>query len=180
MAIPKIWVSQDCEDSQIMRVSSSSRYIHINEVSWQPLFIAEAELAAPTKSLKLAAEFDADSFSKIRIAGYLYNETTNSVDSLSSITFRLHTVEAPGWTDTFQVEVAGTELLNSYYFAEVDLTDLPAIDYDGAATLMIEATATRLSVTYRNRIYVNHLGIYDSHTRLKKFVDFLDLTKLDE
>lgn len=180
MAIPKIWVSQDCEDSQALRISSSSRYIHINESSWQPLFITEAELTAPIKSLKLAAEFDADSFSKIRIAGYLYNETTNSVDALSSIIFRLHTVTAPGWDDVFEFEVAGSEQLNSYYFAEVDITDLPLKDYDGSSTLMIEATATRLSSTYRNRIYVNHLGIFDSHTRLKKFVDFLDITKLDE
>jgi hypothetical protein len=181
MAIPRIWVAQESDDVQALRVDSSSRYIQVNENYWQPLFQFEAELTLPTKRLKLAAELDYETFSKLRIIGYLYNETTNSIDSVSSVSFRLHTATGSGsWQDTFEVEIAGVEQFNSYYFAEVDITDLSSGIYDGSATIMIDGVATRLSDTYRDRIYVNHLGIYDSHTRLKKFVDFLDLTKLDE
>lgn len=179
MAIPRIWVSQDTGDVQILRVNSSSRYIHISDNSWSPLFQAEAELTAPILSLKVAAEFDSVTFNRIRLAAYLFNETTNAVDALASVTFRLHKVERPNWTDTFEFEVSGTQLLNSYYFSEVDLANLSGL-YDGSTTLMIEAVGTRLAKVYRNRIYVNHLGIYDSHIRLTQFVDFLDVTKLDQ
>ena len=51
---------------------------------------------------------------------------------------------------------------------------------DGDTTLMIEGVAIRSGVTYRDRIYVNHLGVYDSIIRLRNAVDFLDITKLDE
>jgi hypothetical protein len=45
---------------------------------------------------------------------------------------------------------------------------------------MIEATIIRLGLTYRERVYLNHLGIFDSVTRLKRDVDFLSISKKDE
>jgi hypothetical protein len=45
---------------------------------------------------------------------------------------------------------------------------------------MIQATIVRLGITYRDRIYVNHLGIFDNVTRLRGDVEFLEVTKKDE
>lgn len=178
--MPKVWVSQDCDDVQSLRVNSSSRYINVIDSCWQPLFAYDIMLAAPARSFKLAAELDTKTFSKLRIVGYIYNETANSVDSASSVQFNLYSVTKPGWFDTFESTITGVEQSNAYYFSEINISDFIAGIYNGDTTLMIEATAIRLTNTYRNRIYVNHLGIYSSLTRLKKFVDYLDITKLDE
>jgi len=33
--------------------------------------------------------------------------------------------------------------------------------------------------TYKNKIYINHLGVYDSIVRLKNDIEFLDISKQD-
>jgi hypothetical protein len=178
--MPKVWVSQDCDDVQALRVNSSSRYIYVIDSAWQPLFAYDATLAPPVRTFKLAAELDTTTFQKLRVIAYIYNETTNSVDSASSVSFSLYSVNQPGWIDTFESTLTGVEQSNAYFFVEINISDFISGLYNGDTTLMVEATATRLSSTYRNRIYINHLGIYSSFTKLKKFVDYLDITKLDE
>ena len=60
------------------------------------------------------------------------------------------------------------------------LSAIGSIDFQGGDSIMIEATINRLSSVYRDRIYVNHLGIYDNVTRLRGDVEFLEVTKKDE
>ena len=73
----------------------------------------------------------------------------------------------------------GSQLSNNYFYINPTVASLTPIDFFGGDTIMIEATAIRLGVTYRDRIYVNHLGIYDNVTRLRGDVEFLDLTKVN-
>jgi len=170
-------------DNQWLKVDHNSRYIENDSADWQFIFGPNSVLNTSGQVLKLAAQLDTDTLDKIRIIGYLYNPTTGNVDSAGSVTFNIYKVDditTPKWDDQFITSLSGTLQSNSYYFNDILINSLTGANLDGDTTLMIEGVATRLGITYRERIYVNHLGVYDSVIRLRNEVEFLDLTKLDE
>lgn len=147
---------------------------------WQILLGPESTFSISEQVLKVGAEFDQDDFSSLRMAAYLFQPTTGLVSSAAACQFNIYKVTGPQWIDQLITSVAGTLTFNNYFFADVPDSAISAIDMSGGDTAMIEAVVTRLDEIYRERIYVNHLGIFDSHLRLKNKVTFLELTKLDE
>ena len=125
-------------------------------------------------------EFDPNDFSSVRLAAYLFEPASGMISNAGTCQFKIFKVTTPTWTETLEATVAGVMSYNTYFFADVLDSTIPGIDLSGGDTMMVEATVTRLGETYRDRVYVNHLGIYDSHLRLKNKVQFLELTKLDE
>lgn len=180
MPVVRTWVAQDEDDAQCLRVDFAGRYIQVQDDAWQPIFGPNSALTGSDRVVRIAAEFDPVSFTKLRLAAYLYNRANASIDNASSCEFRLFVVQQPTWDDSYKFSVSGSQLPNQYFFAEANVSGFAPVEFDGAPTLMIEATVKRLTETYRDRIYVNHLGIYDSFVRLKQEVDFMDLVKLDE
>lgn len=180
MPVTRKLLAQVDDDNQVLRMDSSQRFIQNETQDWQFLFGPNSSLSTSTQILKLAAEFDQNNMDRIRIIGYLYNPVTGSVENTATCTFRIYKVSTPNWDDVLLTSVSGTQIPNTYFYKEVLLTSLPTVNFDGGDTIMIEGVATRLTNTYRDRIYINHLGIYDSFYRLKQDVDFLDITKLDE
>lgn len=184
MAIIRKWVAQDnSEENQWLKIDHASRYIVNHNPEWQPIFNANSTLNNSTQILKLAAQLDTNTLDKIRIIGYLYNPVFGSIDNAASITFKVYKVTditTPKWDDQLITTLTGILQSNSYYFKDIDISALTGTSLDGDTTLMIEGTAIRLGVTYRDRIYANHLGVYSSVIQLRNDVDFLDVTKLDE
>lgn len=180
MPITRKLVAQDTnEDNQWLKVDNAQRYIVNDSNDWQFLFGPNSEPTNSTQVLKLSAEFNKDSFDTIRFAGYLYNPVTGAVDSSASVTFSVYLVTTPQWTETLVSTFAGANTFNNYYFADINTSTLTPIDFYGGDTIMVEAVAIRLGRTYRDRIYVNHLGIFDNAFRLKQSIDFLDISKQD-
>lgn len=183
MAVIRRLVAQDDNDeNQWLKVDHDSRYIVNDMDDWQFLFGPNSVLSNSSQVLKLAAQLDTNTLDKIRIIGYLYNPTTGAVDSSSGVTFtvyRVSDITNPKWNDTLITTLNGTLQSNSYYFTDINVSALTGTSMDGDTTLMIEGVATRLGVTYRDRIYVNHLGVYESIIRLRQDVDFLNITKKD-
>jgi hypothetical protein len=184
MAIIRKWIAQDnSEENQWLKIDHSSRYIVNHSPEWQPIFSVASTLSNSAQALKIAAQLDTNTLDKIRMIGYLYNPNQGTVDNAASVTFKIFKVTditAPKWDDQLITTVSGILQINSYYFKDISISSLTGTSLDGDTTLMIEATAIRLGVTYRERIYVNHLGVYDSVLRLKKDIEFLDITKQDE
>jgi len=183
MAIERKWVAQNNSDeNQWLKIDHSSRYI-VNHVSeWQPIFNVNSTLNNSSQILKLTAQFDTTTFDKIRMIGYLYNPANGSIDNAASIIFNIYKVTditTPKWDDQLITTVTGDIQTNSYYFKDILVSALTGTNLTGDTTLMIEGVATRLGVTYRDRVYINHLGVYDSVVRLRNAVDFLDITKKD-
>jgi hypothetical protein len=176
----RILVAQDQEENQILKMDSSSRYITNDEETWQFLFGPNSALSNTSLSVKIAARFDDDTFSNIKVVGYLYDSVTASVMNAATCSFTISKVNLPSWSESVVTTLSGSQLPNSYYYINPTTASLTGVNLSGGDTLMIEATIVRLGNTYRDRIYVNHLGIYDSFIRLKHQVEFLDLTKLDE
>jgi len=181
MAVTKIIVAQDDnETNQWLKVDSNTRYIVNDTQDWQFLFGPSSSLTTSTLFLKIAGEFNKQTFDTIRLAAYLYNPATGTVSNVSSVMFKIHLVTTPNWTEQLVSTVSGTQIYNNYFFADVNTSTLSPIDFFGGDTIMVEVVANRLTDVYRERIYINHLGIYDNVTRLRQDVEFLDISKVDE
>lgn len=181
MPITRKLVAQDIsEDNQILKMDNSKRYIVSNSEDWQFLFAFDSAFTSSSQIIKIAGELDVTDFNSIRFTSYLYNTVNGLIDNAATCVFNFYKVVSPNWSDQLVHTASGTALPNSYFFLDVPLTTFSTINFDGGETLMIEAIITRLSSTYRDRVYINHLGIYDSFLRLKSKVTFLELTKLDE
>lgn len=181
--VRKIVAQDDNDDNQWLKVDHDSRYIINDMDDWQFLFGPNSVLSNSSQTLKLAAQLDTNTLDKIRVIGYLYNSRNGTIDSAAGVTFKIFKVTdttTPKWDDQLILTASGTLQSNSYYFKDITISSLTGASLDGDTTLMIEAIATRLGITYRERIYVNHLGVYDSVLRLKKDIEFLDITKQDE
>ena len=179
----KLLAQDNNEENQWLKVDHDSRYIVNVSPEWQFLFGPNSALSTSSRVIKIAAQLDTNTLDKIRMVAYLYNAANASADSAASATFSIYRVEditSPKWNEVFISSLSGVEQTNNYYFADIDISSLTGTSMDGDTTLMIEGVATRSGVTYRDRIYVNHLGVYESVVRLRNAVDFLDITKLDE
>lgn len=184
MAISRKWVAQnENEDNQWLKIDHKSRYIINHTSEWQPIFNLNSTLDNSSQVLKVAAQLDTTTLDKIRLIGYLYNPIHGSIDSAASVQFKVYKVAdvtTPKWDESLLTTINGVLQSNNYYFTDIAISTLTGTNLDGDTTLMIETVATRLGITYRDRIYVNHLGVYDSVVRLKQDIDFLSLTKVDE
>lgn len=178
--IRKLIAQDDNDDNQWLKVDHDSRYIENDMDDWQYLFGPNSALSTSNFSLKIAAKFDDDTFNNIKVTGYLYDNTNASIGNVAGIEFKIYKVVLPDWSEILITNINGSQMSNNYFYINPTIVSLAPIDFFGGDTIMIEATAIRLGVTYRDRIYVNHLGIYDNVNRLRGDVEFLDLTKVDE
>lgn len=181
MPITRYLVAQDENDvNQWLKVDHPSRYIVNDSPEWQFLFGVDSALNTSQFVLKIACRFDDDSLTKLKMVGYLYNPLTAAIGSIDTCEFNVYLIDLPDWTETFVDVFSGVLQPNNYFYVNPDITDVVPGGMDGSATIMIECVAVRLGTTYRDRIYVNHLGIYDNVLRLKQDIQFSELTKVDE
>lgn len=181
MAITRRLVAHDENESNVwLKVDHSSRFIQNESDEWQFLFGPESSLSGSEYILKVSARFDDNTFDNIKFVAYLYDTKNASIGSLASCEFKIYKVVLPDWSETLEYTFSGSELSNSYYYVNPSLASMSNIDFSGGDTIMVEATVIRSGTTYRDRIYFNHLGIYDSLLRVKRDVDFLFVTKKDE
>ena len=182
MAIVRRLLNQTDEKVQYLRVDHPNRFIVNEKTDWQFLFGPNSVFGSSNQILKIAAQLDGDSLNSVRFIAYLYNAVNGNVDRGATCTFNVYRVTNPSsdWVDTLITSFSGVLKPNSYFFADKTLSDLSPAELDGSTSLMVEVVVTRLSKVFRDRIYLNHLGIYDSVIRLRQDVEFLDVTKLDE
>jgi len=181
MPIVRRMISQDESDTnQWLKVDHASRFIMNDSPEWQIVFGPNSELTTSNLVIRVAGKFDDSTLSNIKVIAYLYDQQNASIGNSASCTFALYKVNNPSWSESLITTLTGTQLPNSYYFIEPATASLSQFNFDGGDTIMIEATIVRLGITYRDRIYINHLGVYDNLLRVRQDVEFLDMTKQDE
>ena len=176
----KILAQDDNDDNQWLKIDHNSRYVVNDMDDWQFLFGPNSSLDSGTLSTKIAAKFNENTFNNIQVIAYLRNVQNFGISGASGCVFRIYRIGAPDWTETLIATIPGVLQSNNYFYINPNLTSLAPIDFDGGESIMIEATITRFTEGYTDRIYVNHLGVYDSIVRLRNDVEFLDITKQDE
>lgn len=178
--MPDYLVAQDNEDAQVLRVDYSGRYVQNASDDWQFLFNSNSVLTPNILVLKNAGQFDTTDLDSVKVAAYLYNTSNGTIANAASCQFNIYLVSAAGWTETLLGTFSGVQQPNQYFYTDIPVTGaLSPASLDGDSSLMIECVMTRLTQTFRDRIYLNHLGSYGSIVRLRSSVDFLDISKQD-
>jgi hypothetical protein len=132
-----------------------------------------------TQSVFLWAKFNTNTFDGIQMIAWLENKNKEETSS-GSCEFKVYYLDASNnWNKTLIFTGSGSSSGNKWIASPNQAALGINNDLDGERTLLIEATLTKWGDTYTDKIYVNHLGIYDSFTRLKNDVDFLDISKQD-
>lgn len=181
MALNRRLISQNEEDAQVLRTDNRRKFIVCHDRDWQFLFGPDSMISNSLQIVKIGVELDPDTLDSIRFTAYLYNPIDGLIANAATCTFDIYKVIKPGWYETLLSSVSGTiQSDNHYFYAEKLITDFNPTEFDGGPTMMVEVNILRLGEIYKERIYINHLGIYDSFFRLKQEVEFLDVTKLDE
>lgn len=174
----KRFVAQDNDLCQPLRIYGTARFI-INDTSdWQILFDSQSSLSRPIRVLKIAGEYKASTLNDMKLVAYLYISNSGATSRSESCSFRFYRI-ADDWTETLITTRDGVELPNGYWYVAMTPNEL-TFDLDGSSSVMLEVVIKRLNDTYRDRLYLNALGVYGTAVRLKNDLDFLDITKKDE
>lgn len=128
--------------------------------------------------LSVHAKFNADDMNGIQVAASLTKMGDHKASVVSEI--RISRVSDADWSETFIVSVVPTETLPGVFSSEITQVQLGLNELSGKETYAIEVTATRKRRRFISKVYVNHLGCFDSILRLKNEVNYLHSTKLDE
>ncbi len=136
-------------------------------------------LHASNQKIDLWAKFNTNTFDGIQLVAWLEDVDTNILGS-AQCQFKVYYVNtANDWGQTLIHTVNGTAS-NGKWVASPSQTDLGSDNViDGDRTLMIEAILSKWGRSYTKKIYLNHLGVYDSIVRLRNDIDFLDIIKAD-
>lgn len=128
-------------------------------------------------SLKIFAKFNSGLLNGINILGFLSGkggEFDSIIDS-----FNVYRIDDSSWAETFVASVAATKsgMKNVGYCSQgaLGLNEL-----SGAETYAIEAVARRRNKFFKAKVYINHLGCFDSIFRMKQEISFLNLSKADK
>lgn len=180
MAISRKLVAQDDnDDNQWLLVDHESNYIVNDMDDWQFLFGPSSLLSKSTQILKIAAKFNENSFDNIEMAAYLLDSKNGAIANSATAVFRVYRISGSDWTETLVNTFNGAQLSNHYFYVNATLASLVPVDFQGGESIMIEVSVQRLGITYFERAYFNHLGVYDNLLRLRRDVEFLDVTKKD-
>lgn len=128
-------------------------------------------------ALKIFAKFNSGLLNGINILGFLSGKS-GEFDSIVD-SFKIYRVDDSSWSETFVASIVPTKsgMKNIGYCSQ---STLGLNELSGAETYAIEAVAMRRNKTYKSKIYVNHLGCFDSIFRIKQELDFLNLSKADK
>ena len=175
--MPEYLISQLDDDIQALRVDFAGRYIQNSSEDWQFLFNSNSVLTPNVLVLRHHGQFDTSDFNSIKLAAYLYNASNGTIAAGATCTFNVYRVSVSGWSETLINTFSGVVQPNNYFYIDIPLSSLSPAELDGDNTIMVECVFTRLSETFRERIYLNHLGSFGSIIRLKNRVDFIEISK---
>jgi hypothetical protein len=135
-------------------------------------------LSTANKEMILWAKFKTLDFDGINLIAFINKE--NKKKTIGSCNFKLFSVSTDdNWDEVLIHEELVTNPGKSAKL-HIPQAILGSFELDGEFTVSVEAEIKIRDKTYKKKIYVNHLGVYDSIFRLQQDVEFLDITKVDE
>lgn len=171
----------NCEDSQALKLGAPNSLVANHALDEDQQIIFSLARKPPTYSAQVWAKFDSVDFDGIHLMGYIVKNDKDVIHA-ANCTFKVYNVDLSNtWAETLLYTTAGTQQANGSFIADITQANLGvATEIDGERTLAIEIELYRFRKRYKKKVYVNHLGVYDSIVRLRQDVEFLDITKLDE
>lgn len=155
--------------SQLMTFSNCSNVLL--ERTWHRQSIDDYEL-------KIHAKFNGDSMNGLQVMAGVYKGRDLKSSFISAIT--LYRVALDTWVETFITTNAPSEITPGTFSLNITQATLGLDELSGLETYAVEVVANRKRKKFSQKIWVNHLGCFDSINRLQKEVNYLHSTKLDE
>lgn len=93
--------------------------------------------------------------------------------------FVLSSVNTANWSETFVANIIPNSV-NGVHTGVIDQATLLTNELSGKQVYAISVELSRKRLKFRKKIYVNHLGCFDSIVRLRHSVEHLEIEKVDE
>ena len=130
-------------------------------------------------SVKAWLRFNSNTFDGVQMVGSLVRG--RDAKTIATCTFKIYSVDVTDtWAETLLLTASGTAVNQTKFTASAPESALNPTTLTGELTYKMEVEITRLGKVYSDVFYFNHIGIYDTTVRLRKRIDFLAITKLDE
>lgn len=155
--------------SQLMTFSNNANVLL--ERTWHRQSFSEYEL-------KVHAKFNADTMNGVQVRASVYNGTHLKSSSVSSIS--IYRVDVDSWDETLVYTAAPTEVLHGVFNLNITQANLGINELSGLETYSIEVKANRKRRKFSKKIWINHLGCFDSLNLLRQKFEHLEIEKADE
>lgn len=168
------------EDVQVLKLGAPNNLVqNLGEEDHQILFSLARK--PPIYSAHAWAKFDSIDFNGLHLMGYIIKNDKDIIHA-ANCTFRIYEIAtANTWAETLLYTAPGVQQVDGRFLLDVTQANLGITDWiDGERTFAVEIELSRFKKKFKKKVYVNHLGVYDSIIRLRQEVDYLFLTKLDE
>lgn len=168
------------EDVQVLKLGAPNNLVqNLDEEDHQILFSLARK--PPVYNAHVWAKFDSTDFNGIHLMGYIIKNEKELIHA-ANCAFRVYDVVLTNtWTETLLYSTTGVQQADGRFIADITQANLGITDWiDGERTFAIEIELSRFKKKFKKKVYVNHLGVYDSIIRLRQEVEYLFLTKLDE
>lgn len=125
----------------------------------------------------LHAKFNASLMDGIQFIAELKKGSKTIQSALAH--FVLSVVNPANWTETFISNVVASNS-NGTHTATINQATLGLNELSGKQVYSVSVEIVRKRFKYRKKIYINHLGCFDSLIRLRQNIELLQIEKLDE
>lgn len=127
--------------------------------------------------LDLHARFNSNAMQGVELLCRMVRDGKSSSFAASSA--KVYAVSESSWSETL-IGTFGLTQSGQDFGLVLTQSQLGSYELSGFRTLAFEVTAQRRRRTFRKKIYVNHLGVFDSLNRLKRQVQATAILKVDE
>jgi hypothetical protein len=181
MASRRVMMLTNNQYVQPLKVSFTNKKVITPNAAYNSI-VTKSSFEKPTnKDFKVKAwmRFNSDTFDGVQMVGSLFRGKSNK--TIVSCIFKIYSVDVDNtWAETLLVTATGSDVGDNKFSASTSELSLAPTALTGELTYKMEVEITRLGKTYTDVFYFNHIGIYDTTVRLRKRIDFLAITKLDE
>ena len=181
MASRRVMMLTNNQYVQPLKVSFNNKKVITPNAAYNSIVTKSSFEKLSNKDFKIKAwmRFNSDTFDGVQMVGSLFRG--KNAKTSASCTFRIYSVDVDNtWAETLLVTATGSDVGGNKFSASTPESSLAPTALTGELTYKMEVEITRLGKTYTDAFYFNHIGIYDTTVRLRKRIDFLAITKLDE
>lgn len=171
---------------RVYYLQHSEDVIRVKNRNSQPIIYSEDFIQAERPwhkigyefKLNIHAKFNANLMNGIQFCAELLNHGRRTSSVITE--FKLYSVNTSSWAETFITNVSATQESNGFFTGYISQATLGANELSGMETYKVTCVANRVRNSFSNFVYFNHLGCFDSITRLRHEAEYAETMKLDE
>lgn len=134
--------------------------------------------SSPEYSVKIHARFSSENMDGIEIVCRLLRSGELSQSAVDSV--QLYSVSNTTWAETLVGQVTMAEESPGVFSGYVTQAALGSLELSGREVFAVVCTMRRRRRLYVDKVWFSHIGSFDSIVRLRRYVDGMEIMKVDE